>query len=150
MNTEPENFDQLRKLLALKKHEQPPPGYFNNLPNQIWARIEKENVTAKPTFWKQFLSDFVLRPATAYGFAFVVCATLIVGIGTSLNRNDQSIGAGTPIVQQQNREGLTRGTPALAKETGPGLSRTNGSSTEPVLPTPSNQLRVPVIYSEPQ
>jgi hypothetical protein len=146
MNTEPENFDQLRKLLALKKYEQPPPGYFNELPGKIWTRIEKENIT--PSIWSGFLSRFVLRPTAAYGFALVVCATLIVGIGTSLNDKSQTAQSGTPIVQQQHPEGLNSATPALAKGFGT-VASTNDSSTNPVIPIPAFQIHVqPVAFDK--
>ena len=43
MNTPPENeFQDLRRLLALKRHEQPPPGYFNNLHRDIIAQLKAE------------------------------------------------------------------------------------------------------------
>src|SRR5690606_9970390 len=130
------------------KHEQPPPGYFNQLPNQIWSRIEKEKAEPAPTFWNGFLTRFVLRPTVAYGFAFVVCATLIVGIGTSLNQGDQMLGGGTPVVQQQDPQGLTAGTPALAKEMGMPLT-TNDSSTNPVTPNSSIKFHVQPVNFNP-
>ncbi len=145
MNQDSENFEQLRKLLALKKHEQPPPGYFNELPGKIWTRIEKEK--AAPSLWSDFLTKFVLRPTVAYGFAFIVCATLIIAIGTSLNNGTTTKGAsGTPIVQQQLPKGFQPGS-ALVQELD-GRQPTNVSSTNPVTPA-APELRVqPAAFNQ--
>ena len=39
MLPEQENLEVLRRLLALKRHEQPPPGYFHELHNRIIWRL---------------------------------------------------------------------------------------------------------------
>jgi hypothetical protein len=65
--TDSESFDSLQRLLALKRHETPPPGYFQHLPGKIAWRIERgENPLG---FWERFSSSFTMRPAFAYAFA---------------------------------------------------------------------------------
>ena len=39
MNESENNFSELKRLLKLKRHEVPPPGYFNDFSAEIIARI---------------------------------------------------------------------------------------------------------------
>lgn len=41
MSDAPDDFDALRRLLSLKNHEAPPPGFFDRMPGQIMARIQE-------------------------------------------------------------------------------------------------------------
>jgi len=78
MNADPENFDSLMQLLALKKYEQPPPGYFNRLPGQILARLESQEEEAG--FWGKLFSGLVVRPALAYSVGLAFCGAFATGI----------------------------------------------------------------------
>lgn len=106
MNRDPEDFDSLKKLLAWKRHEQPPPGYFNELPRKVWARIEEEE--SAPSFWMRVLPAVGIKPAVAYAFGLVVCGTLIIGIGSSL-KNDPNATLATPLLPQNTPAALGPG-----------------------------------------
>ena len=79
-----QNFDQLRKLLALKRYEQPPPGYFQNFSCKVIARIEAAELTAPASWWEKLGFRFNLRPALMCGLSVVVCGLLSIGVISSL------------------------------------------------------------------
>ena len=90
MEDQGENFDQLRQLLTLKKHEVPPPGYFNKLPGEVISRIRVEqNVSNCSTYSRfdaeapwltRFWQALAARPVFAGGFGAAVCSLLLAGI----------------------------------------------------------------------
>jgi hypothetical protein len=90
MNSDQENFECLRQLLALKRHEQPPPGYLEDFSNQVILRLragetgEPASVMARllrETPWLQRLWTMLeARPVFAGAFGATLCALLLSGI----------------------------------------------------------------------
>jgi hypothetical protein len=84
MDTENDQFENVRKLLALKRHEQPPPRYFHDFSSKVIARLQALEA-ARPVSWRQRLGlDFDFRPAMMGAFGVVACAVLLIGVITSL------------------------------------------------------------------
>jgi len=90
MTPEQENFEALRRLLKLKRHEQPPPRYFNDFSSQVIAQIraaapvEQDSVLDRLSWevpWLQRLIEtFQAKPALAVSFGAAVCALLVGGV----------------------------------------------------------------------
>jgi len=85
MNESENDFESLRRLLAIKRHEIPPPGYFNNFPGQVMARLRvgetdaPEGITA-PSWLLKFFQAFEAKPAYVSSFACSLCLLLLFGI----------------------------------------------------------------------
>jgi len=79
-----QNFDQLRRLLALKRYEAPPPGYFHTFSGKVMARIEAAEVALAPAWWQKLGFDFNLKPALVCALGVVVCGLLSAGVLTSV------------------------------------------------------------------
>lgn len=89
MSRESEEFGSLRRLLVLKRHEQPPPGYFNHFSAQVIARIKAgervdEGVLDR-LFWEapwlqRLWAALEAKPILAGAFGAVVCGLLIFGV----------------------------------------------------------------------
>jgi hypothetical protein len=74
---DPENqFDDIAQLLRLKRHEQPPPGYLDRLPERILARIEAEETArrAQPG-WLAWLGGTPARITLGIGAAAAFALT---------------------------------------------------------------------------
>jgi len=81
MNPDSEQFEQLRKLLTLKRHEQPPPGYFNRFSDQVIARIKSGETGEKEMTWFRKLWLLLeTKPMLTGAFGAAVCALAISGI----------------------------------------------------------------------
>lgn len=80
MSENDNNFETLRRLLALKQHEVPPPGYFEGFSGMVIARI-RAGETGDPLPWLlRFLQAFEARPALPVALASGMCMMLLYGI----------------------------------------------------------------------
>ena len=82
MNSSPEEFEDLRHLLALKRHEQPPPGYFHYLPDKIAIRIE-DDLSRHSTLWEWLVRKFDAQPVLAGAYAFAISGLMLLGFKLS-------------------------------------------------------------------
>jgi hypothetical protein len=155
MNSDQENFEALRKLMALKRHEQPPPGYFDRLADKIACRIEREG--GEPTFWERFLAGFTFRPAFAYSFALAAFGALTFSVLSTVKTQPQASAQTPPGFGW--RSGASD--EALAGEIAPleplhlanWMGNTNPSAVASALPSlfssGARQKAVPVSYASP-
>ena len=90
MNQDTENFEKLRRLLTLKRYEQPPPRYFNDFSSQVITRIKRGErgdgyASVGRMLWEapwlqRIWGAFEAKPLLAGAFGLAVCATLITGV----------------------------------------------------------------------
>lgn len=90
MNAEDQNqdFDQLQRLLKLKRYELPPPRYFNEFSGQVTARIRAgessssdrvQRAVSQSPWLRQIWQAIESRPAIAGVFATGICGLLLAG-----------------------------------------------------------------------
>jgi hypothetical protein len=80
MSENDNNFDALRRLLALKRHEIPPPGYFEDFSGSVIGRI-RASEAAQPLPWLfRFFQAFESKPAYPVALASSLCVLLLFGI----------------------------------------------------------------------
>ena len=86
MSENENNFEALRRLLALKRHETPPPGFFNNFSGQVRQQIREgrgmestSSPFAQAPWLEQLLQVFNAKPVFAGAFAGALCLLLFFG-----------------------------------------------------------------------
>lgn len=103
MNPDSENFDSLRRLMALKRHEVPPPGYFNRFSRDVMARIKAgdtgDAVGADLPWVQRVFGMFELKPMFAGAFGMTVCALLISGV-VSVESGTPTVATEAPVVSR--------------------------------------------------
>lgn len=85
MKPEQDDFQELRRLLALKRNEVPPPGYFEGLSGQVMARIRAGEIPDAPSSFsmrnwvERIWAILEAKPVFAGASAVGLCALLVAG-----------------------------------------------------------------------
>jgi hypothetical protein len=84
------NFGELKQLLKLKRHELPPPGYFNSFSGDVIARIRAgeaggpksllERIQGDSSWLMGLLRIFESKPGLIGGVATSLCLLLLLGV----------------------------------------------------------------------
>src|SRR5207302_7658772 len=72
-------FDQLRRALACKRYEQPPPGYFHHFSHRVIARIEVEEFRGCSNWWDRLMEKLEPKHILACACGMAVSSLLLVG-----------------------------------------------------------------------
>ncbi len=112
-NPESQEFEQLRRLLALKRHEEPPPGYFHHFSREVTVRIKAgETGETKARNWAERIWAMLeTKPAFAGAFGASICAVLVSGL---LNSEDSTESASDVLAPGFSHANAFAPSPAVA------------------------------------
>jgi len=129
-----DNFDGLKQLLKLKRHEVPPPGYFNHFSGDVVSRIRTgeqggaEGVMGRfesNSLMKGLLQIFQAKPGVIGGFATSLCLLLLIGV-----------------VMAERPDGTSTTSDMATIQTGPGDSPSLAASASPLMPAGNSGITV--------
>lgn len=80
MSENENDFEALRRLLALKRHEVPPPGYFENFSSKVIGRIRAAQAVREVPWFQRFIQAFEAKTIYPVGAASALCLLLLFGI----------------------------------------------------------------------
>jgi hypothetical protein len=154
MNAEQKNSDPLLRLLKLKRHESPPPRYFNDFSSQVISRIRAgtpggrfesfEDIVYQSPWMRRFWRAIEHRPAVSGLFAAGLCGLLVVGVFMSDN-TPRSLNFTADVRDKADSSdpgGTGQNSFAVARTTSGGLLFDN--STNPAIQLPSG----PSLFKE--
>lgn len=105
MNPGEDQFDSLRRLLALKRHEAPPPGYFGDFSQKVIAGIQAQeqqvrrpssNAASQAPWLVRLWQAFETRPALSGAFGVVASLAMVAALVFGSEPPDSSsTGAGS-------------------------------------------------------
>ena len=97
MGSSSDDFEGLRTLLKVKRYEQPPPRYFDDLSHGVLGRLRGPDGLREQSLVSSLGLGFLLRPALFYavglaccGMAFFAVVSLMAGHPESAEQNSQS------------------------------------------------------------
>ena len=126
METHSDDFSDLRKLLALKRHEQPPPRFFNEFSGRVIERLQTPEVLPELTWWQRLGFDFDLRPAAVCSLGVIISGLLLFGVISGV-QTETSTASGLASAPAELGQAGWMGLPVLAAVSNPGRNTDDAS-----------------------
>ena len=153
MNENENNFEVVRRLLKLKQHEIPPPGFFPKFSEQVISRIRAGEAGGAQTFTERleaaapwlvdFLQIFETKPGLIGAVATSLCLLLTIGVVMG-ERNDNAAKNILPTAE------FASAGAASASITAPPLVVAADSSGIVASTNPATSLQpVPTLFGQP-
>jgi len=145
MKPEPENSnqDELQRMLALKRHEQPPRNFFPGFSQKVMDRLQNPEPPPEPTLLQRLGLDFDTKPVLICLSGLAVCGSLAFALISARSVKAPPQGPHDPLAPRPVRAGATTlegsglmATPAVTQEQSVGGS-------EPVIISPDSGFRIP-------
>jgi len=135
MNPEPQDTSRLQKLLALKRHERPPPRFFNDFSDRVISRLHSPGAIEPAYWWQRLGLELDVKLAAIFAFGLVVCGLFLFGVTSAMQGEETGpVAHATP----GNAPGPAATSPRVALVAGGvGVPRGIAGSTDPVISTPS-------------
>ena len=156
MNESDNNFKDLKHLLKLKRHEVPPPGFFNHFSDEVIGRIRAGEDRAASSFAEQlndhapwllsFLRIFEAKPGVIGGFATSLCLLLLFGVVLA----ERSESGPQTIMNMAASQGAPAvATPALAPGAVPEFANATGSEGGIAISTNASLQPMAALFGQP-
>jgi hypothetical protein len=120
------NFEDLKRLLKLKRHEVPPPGFFNHFSSDVISRIRAGEARGGQSFLERLQGDspfmaallqlFAAKPGAMGALATSVCLLLLVGV-LFMDTKEPAASAPTSNFLAQAAAATPEPAPTLASDT---------------------------------
>ena len=140
-----DNFEELKQLLKLKRHEIPPPGYFSNFSGDVIARIRAgesagsesllERIQGDSSWLTNLLRIFESKPGLIGALATSLCLLLLLGVVLADRPDSSPADSGTQASSQSAPEAgpaLASVVPVVAGDSGIAVSTNPVISLQPV------------------
>jgi hypothetical protein len=150
MQDQSQEFEELRRLMALKRHETPPPGYFRDFSSRVITGIELEAARASDSWLSRLAALLQARPAISASFC-TATALVLIAATTLFEGDPQEAASGLPRMDQPSSFARLSGPPAPSSAAGL-LFVTNlepaGLALE-VAPRATNQFLTDSLFGSP-
>jgi len=149
---EQENFDSLRRLLALKRHEQPPPRYFQDFSGHVIARLRAGERVDRSGFWESLSWEapwlqrlwgaFETKPILAGALGMLVCGLLVSGIALSERAVNPEVAS---LSDKPDIDALVKNT--LQTAPNPAALSIGGIAPDQTSPTLFDGVKIPTLMA---